>query len=93
MRDWQAELDELFKQTASLVGRVDVKAELPRVPPQSAVEPVDQPALPKSGGSQREEIIRRVATFRAHQQRAIRDREQYATSVLMKMRATLRTWS
>ncbi len=93
MRDWQIELDELFKQTTDLVRAVDVKAEVPRVPPRSVVEPVNPPPVTKVGGSQREEIMKRVAIFKAHQQRAIRDREQYATSVLMKMKATLKTWS
>lgn len=93
MRDWQAELDELLKQTTNLIRTVEVKREFPRVPAPVVVEPSDPPPVSKSGGSQREDIIKRVAAFKAHQQRAIRDREQYAAAVLMKMKATLRTWS
>ena len=91
MRDWEAELNELLKQTTNLVRTVEVRAELPGMTAGARVEPGDPPPLVKSGGSQREEIMRRVASFKAHQQRAIRDREEYATSVLMKMKATLKT--
>jgi hypothetical protein len=35
---------------------------------------------------EREEIRRRVATFKAHQQRLIRDRTEYADSVLSSLR-------
>lgn len=93
MRNWQAELDELFKQTTNLVRAVEVKEEVPRVLPRSVVEAVNAPSVAKSVGSQREEIMKRVAAFKAHQQRVIRDREQYATSVLMRMKANLKTWS
>ena len=92
MRDWQAELNELLKQTTNLVRAVEVNAEVRHVPPRS-VQPVNPPPVAKSAGSQREEIMKRVAAFKAHQQRAIRDREQYATAVLSRMKATLRTWS
>jgi hypothetical protein len=43
----------------------------------------------ESGGSQREEIRRRVASFKAHQQRFIREREAYAASVLVRLKASL----
>ena len=38
---------------------------------------------------QREEIRQRVANFKAHQQRLIREREDYARSTLMRMQASL----
>jgi hypothetical protein len=37
----------------------------------------------------REEIRQRVASFREHQQRLIREREDYARSTLMRMQASL----
>ena len=91
MHDWQTELDALFKQATSLVRTAEVKAEKAALQP--VVQPVNSPPAAQSGSSHREEIMKRVAMFKAHQQRAIRDREQYATSVLMKMKATLKTWS
>ena len=38
---------------------------------------------------QREEIRQRVANFKAHQQRLVREREDYARSTLMRMQASL----
>jgi hypothetical protein len=50
-------------------------------------ETAEQPRLEpmKWGGSEREEIRRRVANFKAHQQRFTRDREDYAASTLMRV--------
>jgi len=42
----------------------------------------------KWGGSEREEITQRVANFKAHQQRFIREREDYARSALGRMQAS-----
>jgi len=39
---------------------------------------------------EREEISRRVANFKAHQQRFMREREDYAASVLKRMLASRR---
>jgi hypothetical protein len=50
-------------------------------------EATEQPRLEpmKWGGSEREEIRRRVANFKAHQQRFTREREDYAASTLMRV--------
>ena len=50
-------------------------------------ETAEQPRLEpmKWGGSEREEIRRRVANFKAHQQRFTREREDYAASTLMRV--------
>lgn len=40
------------------------------------------------GGSEREEIKKRVADFRAHQERFMKEREEFAVSVLRSMRST-----
>ena len=50
-------------------------------------ETAEQPRLEpmKSGGSEREEIRRRVANFKAHQQRFTKEREDYAASTLMRV--------
>lgn len=93
MRDWQAELDELFRQTAGFARTVELKAETPRMPPRAVVQPLTPPAAAKFGSSDREEIARRVASFKAHQQRAIREREEYASSVLVRMKLSLEAQS
>jgi len=93
MRDWQAELDELFRHTTNLARTVELKSDAARTAPRPVAKPVNSRPVARSGGSQREEIMKRVATFKAHQQRAIREREEYARSVLMKMKATLKTSS
>src|SRR3982074_2598942 len=52
-------------------------------------ETAEQPRLEpiKWGGSEREEIRQRVATFKAHQQRFTREREDYARPTLMRVQA------
>jgi hypothetical protein len=92
MRDWQTELDELSRQATNFVKTVEMKANPSVVSAGSVLKPAAA-RFPIAKSSEREEIMARVARFKAHQQRAIRDREEYATSVLIKMRATLRTWS
>jgi hypothetical protein len=44
----------------------------------------------KWGGSEREEIGKRVATFKANQQRFTREREDYALSTLMRVQGNIR---
>jgi hypothetical protein len=39
--------------------------------------------------AERKEIQKRVAQFKAHQQRLIKDHEDYAAAVLLRIRATL----
>ena len=50
-------------------------------------ETAEQPRLEpmKWGGSAREEIRQRIATFKANQQRFTREREDYALSTLMQV--------
>jgi hypothetical protein len=50
-------------------------------------ETAEQPRLEpmKWGGSEREEIGKRIATFKANQQRFTREREDYALSTLMRV--------
>jgi hypothetical protein len=69
---------ENFQQPAPTVSEhahvvSDETAEQPRFEPM------------KLGGSEREEIRRRVANFKAHQQRFTREREDYARSTLMRV--------
>jgi hypothetical protein len=87
MSDWQAELDALIRQTFVL-NRSSL-IEPPRTPPREVTDPVVLTPAAKFVGSEREEIAKRVASFRAHQQRAIREREEYAASVLGRMYTNL----
>ena len=92
MSDWHPELDELLEQIATFLKSVELKIEDPtRAPPRPIVEPVTSPPIAKSGGSEREEIMKRVASFKAHQQRTIREREECAASMLNRLRATQET--
>ena len=54
-------------------------------------ETAEQPRLEpmKWGGSEREEIRKRVATFNAHQQRFTQEREDYALSTLMRVQGNI----
>jgi hypothetical protein len=88
MNDWHTELEELFKRNANFVKSVELKVEAARVVPSAIVEPVIAPPVVKVS-SEREEIIKRVASFKAHQRRAIHERETYATSVLVRLKAML----
>ena len=89
MSNWRAELDELLKQNTTFIKLVNVKIEIPRTPPRAIAEPFTSHPIAKSGDSEREEIMKRVASFKAHQQRATREREEYASSVLVKLKASL----
>ena len=69
---------EQFQQHAPTVSEhahvvSDENAEQPRLEPM------------KWGGSEREEIGKRIATFKANQQRFTREREDYALSTLMRV--------
>ena len=73
MADATIELDGLVRETLALAGG-------------QRSRPLDFSALkPKNVVSVREEIRQRVESFRAHQLRFIRERNEYATSVLREI--------
>jgi hypothetical protein len=82
MSDWKPARDALlderlaFARTAHREVPATDLAELPRLEPMNW------------GGPQREEIGQRVSRFKAHQQRLTREREDYATATLRKMKRT-----
>ncbi len=78
-----AHLDMLVEETMAFAQSVRVDAPMPR----SVVEPSRSPS-PDWINSEREEIGRRVANFKAHQQRFMREREDYAASEFKRMRAS-----
>ena len=75
MRDWRTELDELLATSTAFAA--SIKSERSRIRGML----IDTWAC-----SEREEIKKRVASFKAHQQRLIRDRTEYADSVLSSLR-------
>jgi hypothetical protein len=83
MRDWRTELDELLATSPAFAA--SIKSGGSRSPQRTAERirgtPIDTWAC-----SEREEINRRVASFKAHQQRLIHDRTEYADSVLSRLR-------
>ncbi len=91
---WQAELNALIEETMALVKTVDgahVKPVVPlklveRAHAESArpvrVEPMAWP----SAASERDEITRRVANFKAVQERMQREREDYCERTLSNAR-------
>jgi hypothetical protein len=87
---WQAELEALIEETMAHAKTVQGKTGSPIVPiklveqthaapPRSTLfEPMNWPSV----GSEREEIGRRVANFRAVQERMQREREDYCVKTL-----------
>jgi hypothetical protein len=82
MFDWKVNLDTCIEETMAFANRVRVEPTVPR----TDVEPDRLPSVNWTG-SERGEIARRVANFKAHQQRFIREREDYAASEFKRMLA------
>ena len=98
---WMNERDALIAQTMAFVEQVAGKKPetMARVEivPIDAIQQVERPVqveVPRSNRpvstapSVREEIRSRIETFRAHQHRFHREREEYFKSVLAKARAS-----
>ena len=83
MQDWKADLDRLVEETMAFAKSIHIEPTMPR----TIVEPKRTPSL-NWRKSEREEIEYRVANFKAHQQRFIREREDYAASELKRMQAS-----
>ena len=84
MSNWKIALDAPVKETtASTSTGIGRERPLPR----EMVERIGL-KLPDFGSRERDEIKRRVQKFRALQQRLIREREEYAASILSKMRSS-----
>jgi hypothetical protein len=79
MINWKADLDSLVDETMAFVKSVGVEP-LPR----NIVEPNRMPSV-NWMSSEREEIRQRLANFRAHQQRFMREREDFVASEWRRM--------
>jgi hypothetical protein len=84
MTNWQADLDALVQETMALTKSVRVEPPILR----AVVEPNRMLAL-NLKNSERDQIRQRVANFKAHQERFAREREDYAASLLERMRGQL----
>ena len=80
MLDWKVSLDTLIEETMAFAKSVRAESMMPR----TVVEPYVAPPVNWTG-SEREEIARRVANFKVHQQRFMREREDYAASEFKRM--------
>ena len=80
MTNWQAELDALVQETMRLTRSAGVEPFIPRAAVEHRMPPVNL------NNSERDQIRQRVANFKAHQERFAREREDFAASLLQKMR-------
>jgi hypothetical protein len=87
MNNWKTDLDALVEETMAFTRGVRVQLPMPR----AVVEPNRLPAV-NLNNSERDEIRQRVANFKAHQERFAREREDYAASLLERMRGQLGHW-
>jgi hypothetical protein len=83
MADWKSELNALVEETRALAKSLRVEAPMPR----TIVAPNRIPPV-KGIESERELIRQRVANFKAHQERFMREREDYVASEWRRMRGS-----
>ena len=67
----------------------EVASQVPEPAQPTSEETVEPQPIKRNLELDREEIRQRVANFREHQQRLMREREDYARSTLMRMQASL----
>jgi hypothetical protein len=83
MADWKSELNALVEETTAFAKSLRVEAPMPR----TIVAPNRIPPV-KGIESERELIRQRVANFKAHQERFMREREDYVASEWRRMRGS-----
>jgi hypothetical protein len=98
MTSWMEERDRLVAQTLAFVQGVAAATSFhPAAPPaaapvsphQAKTTPLPAPSRVHAPASDRDEIMRRVAAFKAHQHRLIKERESYYASVQTQIRTVL----
>ncbi|UFW92130.1 hypothetical protein BjapCC829_48710 (plasmid) [Bradyrhizobium barranii] len=92
--DWKKELEALLQQSAAIVERAGTLAPIPK--PTAPIAPIakaprrasppDPPRPLSWDSSEREHISKRVATFKAHQERVQREREEYFSRTMQRTR-------
>lgn len=85
MQDWKSELDALVAETVAFARSLKGQTEWPQPQPKEVVEQ-GASSVPDYGRSERDEIRKRVESFKAHQKRFMREREEYADSLLRQIR-------
>ena len=83
MLDWKADLDRLVEETMAFAKSVRIGSRIPH----TAVEPNRTPSV-NWAETERNEIGRHIANFKAHQQRFMREREDHAASEFKRMLAS-----
>ena len=95
---WQKELDVLVEQTMTFAKSVEIEAVLanPRVVATVKNALAEPPKSPRDGfapmtwpASERDEIKRRLASFKAHQLRLQNEREDYYSKTMIRTRAII----
>ena len=81
MTNWHAGLDALVEETMAFAKSIGVESPMPR----TVMEPNRMPPV-NLNNSERDQIRQRVANFKAHQERFAREREDFAASVLKRIR-------
>jgi hypothetical protein len=83
MADWKADLEAFMQETRAFTTSIRVEPPVPLI----VVTPTRARPLNRAR-SEREEIEQRVAKFKAHQQRFIKERQDYAASEVKRMSAS-----
>jgi hypothetical protein len=81
MRNWKPEVNAYAGEVSVIAKALGIEVPTP------ATSETTQARI-ASIGSQRDEIAQHVATFKAHQQRLIKQREGFAARELRRMRAS-----
>ncbi|MGM4954021.1 hypothetical protein BjapCC829_06120 [Bradyrhizobium barranii] len=88
--NWKKELEALVQQSAALVERARSVAPIPKliapIAPIAKASPPDSPRRLSWDTSEREHISKRVANFRAHQERVRRERDEYFSRTMQRTR-------
>lgn len=80
MSNWKADLDALVEETMAFTKSITIQPPMPR----AVIEP-NRILLMNLNKSERDEIQQRVASFRTHQARFAREREDFAASLLKRI--------
>jgi hypothetical protein len=82
MRHWKAELNAYAGEISVIANALGIEVPTP------ATSEITRASRVVSIGSQKDEIAEHVAKFKAHQQRLIKQREDFAARELTRMRAS-----
>jgi hypothetical protein len=81
MTNWQPDL-ALVQETMDFAKSIGLESPMPRI----VMEPNRMPPPVNLNNSESDQIRQRVANFKAHQERFAREREDFAASILKRIR-------